>query len=203
VSGALHIAILAAGKARRFGGAKLDLPIAGKALGRWALDSALALNASRLVIIVPEDSPAFARNAAERGLATLVVNAEPDNGLSSSVAVAAADADAAGSDALLLMLADMPAVTSETLRQLVEKGRAEAPAAVRHENGNAGIPACFPRDYFAALKSLKGDRGAAALLRRAPNLQLLAVRPAELRDVDVLEDVAAARRTLFAQLRGG
>jgi len=195
----LHIAILAAGSAVRFGGDKLDLIVAGRPLGRFALDSALALDAARPIIIVKEAPPGFARLAADQGVADLVINRRAQDGLATSVAIAARSAAAAGSSALLLMLADMPLVTPDTLRRLVEAAAVGRPAAVRHSDGNAGIPACFTSDHFAALQDLQGDRGAGALLRQAKDVALLEVAAAELRDIDTAEDVASLEALLSAE----
>jgi molybdenum cofactor cytidylyltransferase len=190
VNGPLHIAILAAGGGVRFGGNKLDFLVAGRPLGRFALDSALALDAARPSIIVGAPPPSFARLAAEEGVADLVLNAEAHEGLATSVGIAARTAASAGSRALLLMLADMPLVASETLRRLVEAAATDRPAAIRHADGNAGIPACFTRNHFEALQGLHGDRGAATLLRQAEDVILIDVAAAELRDVDTPEDLA-------------
>jgi molybdenum cofactor cytidylyltransferase len=190
VSAPLHIAILAAGSAVRFGGGKLDSIVAGRPLGRFALESALALHAGRPSIIVGVPPPAFARLAAEAGVADLVVNADAQHGLATSVATAARAAAAARSKYLLLMLADMPLVAPDTLRRLVEAAGAGQPAAARHADGNAGIPACFSSDHFAALQDLRGDRGAGALLRQAKDITVIAVAAAELCDVDMAEDLA-------------
>jgi len=183
------IAILAAGGGKRFGGDKLDAPVAGRPLGRHALGSALALDAGRLAIVVGDNAPAFARSAADEGLAELIANPSADEGLASSVALAAQWAGDAGSDALLLLLADMPLVSSETLRRLVEAVSPGCPAAARHADDKAGIPACFPSDYFDALQALQGDRGAAALLRQAERTSIIDVPARELADIDTPADL--------------
>jgi len=187
MNGELRIAILAAGQAHRFGGEKLDMPVAGRSLGRFALDSALQLDAPRPVIIVREPVPDFARRAAEEGVAELILNPRADEGLATSVALAARSAALAGSRALLLMLADMPLVSPATLSRLAASAAPGRPAAVRHPDGNAGIPACFTSDQFAALQELRGDRGAAALLRQA-EVSLIDASAAELRDIDTRAD---------------
>jgi molybdenum cofactor cytidylyltransferase len=198
VNGQLHIAILAAGSARRFGGEKLDILIAGRPLGRFALDSASALDGARRAIVVADPVPGFARAAADQGLAELIVNPHADQGLATSVSLAAHWAAAAGSSALLLMLADMPLVASPTLRRLAESAAPGRPVGVRHADGNAGIPACFPAGSFAALQALRGDRGAASLLRRPGAVTLIDVDAAELLDIDLpadLERLAALRES--------
>ena len=196
MSGGLHIAILAAGQSNRFGRKKLDAILAGKPLGRFALDTALAVGASNLLIIVSQPVPEFARRAEEEGLARLIVNTNASEGLATSVALAARDAIATEADAMLLLLADMPLVTIETLRQLATSVAPERPAAVRHVDGKAGIPACFPRDYLNALTALRGDRGAGMLLNEAQDLMLIAASSSELRDIDTPHDLDIAASLL-------
>ena len=175
----LAIALLAAGGAKRFGGGKLDADCAGKPLGRWALDAALGLPHERLAIVVGNPVPKFAQGC------EVLVNARATEGLGTSAALAAQWAT--GSDALLILLADMPLVSTATLEKLVQAG---GPAAVRYPGDKPGAPACFPAELFAALEALTGDSGAAHVLRGAPSLMLIQTLPEELRDVDRFEDLA-------------
>lgn len=193
----LAIALLAAGSARRFGGGKLDAQLAGTRLGHHALEAVLALDLGVPVVVVSEDAPAFAREAKAEGLATLLVNPHAQEGLGTSVALAARHAGEVGAGKLLLLAADMPLVSAATLAALVE-ACAEAPSCVRHADGHPGIPACFPAASFPALAALQGDRGAGALLRSG-NVAVLEVDKRELRDVDI----AAELEALAAELGGG
>jgi CTP:molybdopterin cytidylyltransferase MocA len=182
----LAVAILAAGGATRFGGGKLDADCAGRPLGRWALKAALALPHERLAVVVGETVPEFALGC------ELLVNQRAAEGLGTSAALAARWA--AGSDALLIMLADMPLVSVETLGRLTE---ASGPAAVAYPGNRAGAPACFPAALFPALGALTGDSGAAQVLRGLDGVRLVEVAAEELRDVDRpegLADVAAILR---------
>jgi CTP:molybdopterin cytidylyltransferase MocA len=196
MSGNIAIALLAAGQARRFGGGKLDVLVAGRPLGRWALDRALALDIGRPSIVVATTPPQFAVKAHQEGLADLLVNAQAETGLAGSIAVAARAA--AGSSGLLLMLADMPLVSLKTLRRLIAAIAPRLPAAVRHRGEGAGIPACFPNDMFAALTQLRGDRGAAILLQVPNEVAIVDVDEAELRDIDTSHDLAAVASLLSA-----
>jgi molybdenum cofactor cytidylyltransferase len=187
------VAILAAGRAERFGGGKLDAELAGAPLGHHALEAALDLELGRPLIVVSDPMPFFAEEAARRGRALLALNPGAAGGMASSVALAAFNAAEAGSEALLLMLADMPQVTTATLARLVESVRPGTPACVRHESGHPGIPACFPADFFDALQALEGKRGAAALLREASEIALIHVPHEELTDVDTHDDLEGLR----------
>nr|WP_166179032.1 NTP transferase domain-containing protein [Altererythrobacter segetis] len=184
----LAIALLAAGGATRFGGGKLDAQCAGKPLGQWALDTALALPHERLTVVVGDPVPAFARGC------ELLVNERAGEGLGTSAALAARWA--AGSDALLIMLADMPLVSAETLRQLAA---ADEPAAVAYPGNKPGVPACFPAALFPALAALRGDSGAAQVLRSLAGVTLTETSPQELRDVDRSEDLADVEALLRAR----
>ena len=184
----LAIALLAAGGATRFGGGKLDADCAGKPLGRWALDAALALPHERLAVVVGEPVPQFARGC------EALVNEQAADGLGASAALAARWA--AGCDALLLMLADMPLVSAETLRALVE---ASGPAAVGYPGCKPGAPACFPAALFSALGALTGDSGAAIVLRGLAGVTLIDTAPEERRDVDRPEDLAEVEALLRAR----
>jgi CTP:molybdopterin cytidylyltransferase MocA len=190
------IAILAAGEARRFGGGKLDARIAGRPLGRFAVDSALAANLGRPSIVVSPAAPDFAVRAADEGLVDLLVNSRPDAGIATSIAVAARSAAETGRSGLLLMLADMPLVSPGSLERLAAAVAYGRPSAVRHADARAGIPACFPRDMFEALQRLHGDRGAAALLRASRDVAVVEIDPSELRDVDTPGDLVAVEALL-------
>ncbi|MGZ3171606.1 MAG: nucleotidyltransferase family protein [Croceibacterium sp.] len=175
----LAIALLAAGGATRFGGGKLDADCAGRPLGRWALEAALAVPHDRLAVVVGDPVPEFARGC------ELLVNDKAADGLGTSAALAARWA--AGSDALLIMLADMPLVSLSTLGKLAD---AKGPAAVAYPGDRAGAPACFPAALFPALEALTGDSGAAQVLRGLASVRLIEAPADELRDVDRPEDLA-------------
>jgi molybdenum cofactor cytidylyltransferase len=193
MSGKVTIAILAAGKAERFGGGKLDAELGSWPLGNYALDAALDCELGRPLIVAGDPPPLFASEADRRWRARLALNPDADEGLATSVAVAARLADEAGSELLLLTLADMPHVSTATLLELIGAAGPKKPAAVLHEASHPGIPACFPRDYFDALRQLKGDKGAGELLRRAKHIALIEVPYSELADVDTPEDLAVLR----------
>jgi CTP:molybdopterin cytidylyltransferase MocA len=184
----LAIAVLAAGGATRFGGGKLDADCAGKPLGRWALEAVLALPHQQLAVVVGNPVPEFARGC------ELLVNERAADGLGTSAALAARWA--AGSDALLILLADMPMISDGTLSALVETG---GPAAVAYPGRKPGAPACFPASLFRALEALRGDSGAAQVLRGLPEVRLIETSAEELRDVDRPEDLADVAAILRAR----
>ena len=200
MSEGLAIVILAAGRATRFGGGKLDREVAGKRLGRWVIDAALTLDSAPPTIVIGDPPPQFALDAAKEESARLLANPHADRGLGTSVALAADHAARAEAGSLLVLLADMPLVSPGTLRALA--AARESPAAVRHGDGRAGIPACFPASWFDRLRSLAGERGAAGLLREAGGLRLVDVPPRELCDVDRPADLKSLEEALRARGAG-
>lgn len=103
----LLIAILAAGAGSRFNGEKLAAPLCGKPLGHWALDAALEVHCP--VIWIGSSSSLDLAS----GRCDAVLNKSPDLGISHTIALAINAAVARDAQHLLVMLADMPLVTSD------------------------------------------------------------------------------------------
>lgn len=186
-TGSPLLAILAAGRASRFGADKLAAPLAGLPLALHALAAARATGLP-LVWIGQDAAPAYLPPEVD-----VIVNERAAEGLSTSVALAAQVAKARGHGTLLLHLADMPCVPAELLLRLA---RSPAPAACIHPDGRPGVPALIPARLFPALAALHGDRGAGALLAGRADLTLLAPDPAELLDVDTPAALLQAERFL-------
>ena len=170
-------AVLAAGRARRFGGGKLDALCAGNRLGTWALRAVEQVGLDRTIIVVPPQAPLFAR---ESGW-PLVTNPAAELGLGTSLARAAHTAIADGATQLLIVLADMPLVDSALLRELLAS---PAPAAMAHTPNRPGVPALLPASSLASLTKFAGDHGAASMLRMMPDISLISAPPTALLDVD-------------------
>jgi len=186
-TGSPLLAILAAGRASRFGADKLAAPLAGLPLALHALAAARATGLP-LVWIGQDAAPAYLPPEVD-----VIVNERAAEGLSTSVALAEQVAKARGHGTLLLHLADMPCVRSELLLLLAGS---PAPAACIHPDGSPGVPALIPAELFPALMALRGDRGAGALLAGCADLTLLASDPAELLDVDTPAALLQAERFL-------
>lgn len=188
------IAILAAGRGARFGCGKLLANLVGKPLGLWALDAAAGTGHPIAWIGNPEVNPIAA------GRAEVFENPHPERGLSRSLAIAVQAAESRSADALLIMLADMPLITSALLNQLIACG---APSACSHPGGIPGVPALFPAHMYSDLKALTGDQGAGRLLGGLAELGLVAVSSEVLLDVDSSGDLGKAARLLESGLQNG
>ena len=177
------VAVLAAGRAERFGGGKLEADCAGKPLGRWAVEAAPHPG----IIVAGPGGVSFAPGW------TLLTNPRPEDGLGSSLALAARHAIALRSASLLVLLADMPLVTADYLQRLFAHS---APAATRYREGHAGVPALLDRSLIELAAGLSGDHGMGPLLRGAA---LLDPPLGMLRDVDTPADLAEAAHQLLSR----
>ncbi len=191
------VAILAAGRASRFGGGKLDASCAGKPLGRWVIDAVEAAGFPPGLLIVGPDTPAFASDAMVDGWA-LLTNPTPEEGLGGSVSLAASHADCLRADALLLLLADMPLIGADWIAALLSHQPVTQPVATRYPSGRPGVPARFPASMLGDLAALDGDRGAATLLRDRGGVYLVDVPAEALTDVDDADGIARAERLLLS-----
>lgn len=185
-----HVVVLAAGRGERFGGGKLDAPCAGKPLGCWVLGAVEAAGLDPGTLVVGPGSAHFADRSPGW---SLLVNPHPEEGLGSSLALAARRALARGDAALLVLLADMALVSAGYLRELAATA---APAATRHQDGRPGVPAVLDRALLEQTARLTGDHGAGAMLH---GVTLLEPPPGMLRDVDTAEDLAEVERQLLAR----
>jgi len=155
--------VLAAGSSERLGQPKQLLRYRDGTLLGHVLGTARACGFDQLLCVLGADE-ATIRDAVDLDGIDVVVNDEPRTGCSSSIAAALAAVDPAA-EVLVLLLADQPGVTPETVTALLA-GRGAAPlAACAYENGR-GHPLAFARPLFAELASLHGDRGVWKLLDR-------------------------------------
>ena len=181
------VAILAAGKASRFGGGKLDAMLGIRRVGDHVLDAVHDAGLAPGIIVTGETVPAFAKESGWR----LVANPDPKGGLASSLALAASEC--ADTSRLLVLLADMPLVLPRHLQGLL---RREGTSATAYPGGIAGVPACFTPECVKELAGLHGDRGAGPLLARIEGVRLVEPPPDTLLDIDTPEDLARAEAIL-------
>ena len=178
------VAVLAAGLGTRFGGNKLEAICAGKLLGQWVIDAVEAARLGPGTIVTGPEGASFAEGW------TALVNPHPEQGLGASLALAAQAALSDEAQSLLVLLADMPLVSSGYLRELAA---APAPVATRQSDGRGGVPALLDRALIGIAARLTGDRGAGPLLAGVAQLE---APPGILRDVDTEEDLAAVESVL-------
>jgi len=192
----LTILLLAAGASRRMGGVdKLLEQIDGVALLRRQAMAAVSTGCPVIVALPPR---ALARLVVLTGLGVAVIEvAQAHLGMGESLKIAAM---AAGEpDGLMVMLADMPEITSADLTLLIDAFHARPDHIVRAaaQDGTPGHPVVFPARLFPALTALQGDAGARSVLEGELPLILRLLGTRSTTDLDTPEDWAnwRARRS--------
>lgn len=180
--------LLAAGQSRRFGGDKQLATYHGDSLlargARLLIDSGLA---PRIVVLAA---------SAERHRESLVgfdveiiVNRVPEQGISGSIR---AGLQAIGSaDGTVIALCDQPLVTAEHLRALLDAARRTGAEIVASGYADvAGVPAFFRSTVFPELEMLRGDHGAAMVIRGFSRGLRVVPFAAGAIDIDTADDLA-------------
>ena len=186
----IFAAIMAAGRASRFGATKQIASYAGEPLAGHAAAVARRAFGDRVLNVLGHDLSAVLHALGPDG-GFAIVNDDYEQGLGSSIACAARSCRELA-DALVIVLADQPLVTAAHLRDLVEAwSGAEHRIVATAFDDTRGPPVLFPRAAFDDLSRLRGDRGAHTLLRdsrfelRSIRFQLAAV------DIDLPADLDA------------
>lgn len=176
-------ALIAAGQSKRFSGNKLEAMFDGQMLGTYAATSMRSAGLGVCIAVTRAQSLMLNKWLSSHDY-TLIMNENPDAGLSHSIALAAQAAINCNADALLICLADMPFVPADHFRALV---RAFEQNDVASAYGDTRMPPIiFARVTLAKLTKLTGDSGARGLLSSATAVP---IDPKWLIDVDTREDM--------------
>jgi len=184
------IVMLAAGRSERFGPAKLLAEYRGKPLLQHALSAAQNTCPGDVCLVVGHNAHEVADSAV--GLADQVItNEDYATGIGSSIACGVR-ACREHADAILIMLADQPLVSSTHLAELVKRwtGKPNEIIASRFSDVS-GPPVLFASALFDQLEDLHGDIGAREILRRSSSMLRTVEFAAAAIDIDTPEDLEA------------
>ena len=158
------VAILSAGASSRLGQPKQLVPFRGKPLLQHTIDEAGKIEFTKKWVILG----AYQKNIKEQvdfNDFQLISNPNWEEGMASSVCLAAMKAQQDGLDGLLITLSDQPFVSSELLGQLLRLYQPGRESIVSSEyGGTLGVPALFDGFYYQELTKLSGDAGARKLI---------------------------------------
>jgi molybdenum cofactor cytidylyltransferase len=159
--------VLAAGLSRRMGQAKLLMPVGGRAIVRYVVESVLAGGVDSVWVVTGPDVEPI--EAALAGLEVqIAVNPAPEEGQASSLRAGIA-ALPASVDAVLIALGDQPSLAPSIIPALLAARRTTSKLIVapRYRDGQ-GNPVLFKREIFPELLRLTGDQGARPIIQKEP-----------------------------------
>lgn len=181
--------LMASGYSGRFGENKLMAVYRGKTLFELAAESLPREAFSDIVVVTQYEE--IERMAKQDGF-RCVRNPMEDPAVSRTILLGLEAVEQSGADACMFCVCDQPCRTKGSLQKLIAcyQAHPEKIAALDYR-GRRGNPVIFPSRYFAELKSLKGDCGGSAVMKRHPEEIILsqAENELELMDVDTLEDL--------------
>ena len=184
--------LLAAGFASRFGEQKLlyTLPNGIKVLESAARTLIKAI--PRSIAVVRRDADEVAKVLVDEGY-ELVVNPNPDQGMSSSIQCGIRHASA---DAWVIALADMPYIKTQTISKIIdllEQGEKIVAPSFKQQRGH---PVGFNSTYKSQLLELEDDFGAKNILQNNKD----ALKVFETDDSGVIQDIDRKQdiRTIYA-----
>ncbi|HUF28797.1 MAG TPA: nucleotidyltransferase family protein [Gemmatimonadaceae bacterium] len=186
--------VLAAGLARRYGSAKLLVPLDGAPLIRRTVERTLASAVSETVVVIAPNDEAIAE--ALRGLPVrLVENPDHASGMAGSIA-AGVRALPPRARAVLIVLGDQPTVPPDVIGRLVTAWRETSqPIVVPMYHGTQGNPVLFDAAVFTELRSLVGERGGREVVERDQRrVATIAVDSPPPPDLDRPEELEVVRR---------
>ncbi|HJV30891.1 MAG TPA: nucleotidyltransferase family protein [Bacillales bacterium] len=157
---------LAAGKSTRMGRNKLELPFKNSYLGAAAFQSALESKLEIIFAITRNGDPLHFLAPFTKRNGWSYFRCE-NSSLSASLTKGVSKAIEWGADAVVVLLADQPNVTTTCINRLVEEYLSfpESLFVSASHRGTLKPPVLFAKALFPALLSVKGDVGARSLLR--------------------------------------
>lgn len=178
--------VLAAGMSRRMGSAnKLLELIDGEAMVDRVTRRVAASQVDQVIVVTGHDADRVKASVSSDNI-TFVHNPDYAAGISTSLhcGLARLPADV---DAALVCLADMPAVATSIMDQLIaafNPGENRL-ICVPYHHGHRGNPVVLARRFFSEMHELTGDKGARDFLQRYTDL----VCEVEVEDAAVLQDI--------------
>jgi CTP:molybdopterin cytidylyltransferase MocA len=158
------LAVLAAGGSRRLGTPKQLVSHRGRPLLEGVTSAACAAPVARVAVVLGSGAAEIAGCLSSLDVDVLV-NRQWQLGLASSIRCATFWAMARNAAALVLVSGDQPHLDAEHVAALLAAHDAGGRAVASVYSGVRGVPALFPHSYFPRLLDLRGDSGAAKLLR--------------------------------------
>lgn len=184
--------VLAAGEARRFGGAKLAADLDGVPLLDHSVKAMLAVPAiARIAVVLGANARKLMAEADLASVETVICR-QWREGISTSLRAGLMALGEA--DAIVVTLADEPFITPQAIAAVADQIDAPQVAVRATYGGRPGHPVLLKRELFPAVERLRGDHGARDLLSALGARELECGHLCSPADIDTRADLLAARR---------
>ena len=186
--------VLAAGQSRRMGAVnKMTVAVHKKPMVRHVAEAALTSKVDE-VLVVTGHKPQEIRQALTGLNVSFVQNDRFAEGLSTSLSTGI-EALSSDTNQALILLGDMPFVTSDMIDQILLAEKPSGGIAMATCEGKRGNPVLWPAQFFEELTRIEGDTGARHVIgANADQVTEVEIGPAAAVDLDTPEAVAAAQR---------
>jgi len=172
-------------------GHKLLAAFDGQSLIRRSVSAALASDCQKVVVVTGYRSKDISAQIVDLSC-EVAHNADYQSGMAGSLRTGVEAASKDGADAIMILLADMPRLSTEHLVVLIAAFRSSGGKAMVRAvgGGSPGNPVIFPNRCFDDLRKLRGDVGARSLIGTGlvPVVDV-EIGDAALVDVDTVEQV--------------
>ncbi|MEM7455769.1 MAG: nucleotidyltransferase family protein [Planctomycetota bacterium] len=186
--------VLAAGASTRFGSKnKLHANVEGIHLVERVVRTVASFEFSRnLLVVAPGDR--LTMQIGKENNFNVVVNPDSRHGLGTSLSTAVSELDAGPEvDGCAIFLGDMPFLKYESISAVIRRFKETGTTRIVRPTfmGVAGHPVIFPASFQSNLRGLKGEEGAAQLIREnIDDVEFLDVDDdGVVRDIDVTSDL--------------
>ena len=191
--GAVAGVVLAAGESTRMGRNKLFLEVGGTTLLRGTVERARDAGLDPVIVVLGHEADRAA-DALTGAPHRAVRNADYKAGMHTSfrAGIAAVPDEA---PAAVILLADMPSVTSPMIAALVNRYReSAAPLVISEYGGVHAPPTLYDRSLFSEIRAMEGDGcGKQVVRRHREEAEVLAWPASRMADLDVPADLERLR----------
>ncbi|MEM0279961.1 MAG: nucleotidyltransferase family protein [Metallosphaera sp.] len=183
----IGVIVLAAGEGSRFGKNKLLADLKGKPVLRWVLESL----PNQRVIVAGRYAKEIIQSFPDE---VIVYNPWWRDGISSSLKLGLKFFT--NTEGILVALGDMPLITKETVRRIINGFSQGCPAVVPVHDGQWGNPVLISNKLYSKIRDIKGDVGAKVILKQTEGVCFVECGNEILIDVDTEADLVEVSRLL-------
>lgn len=186
----IAIIVLAAGSSSRMGRSKQMLEISGEQLLLTSTKSALASDATKVMVVLGANEPAH-RKIIEKLSVEIITNANWQTGMGSSLKKGLQKLlqTTPQLNAILVMVCDQPLLTTDHLNNLIQTFKTtKSQIVASHYSGDTGVPALFEKSFFEELLNLENNSGAKKIIQQHKEVVHTIAFPQGAIDLDTPDD---------------